>query len=88
METLARVAASALLGWYLMVAPPDARRTCGGSGPLADWQVSSSYDSAAACEAARDKWTKRDLKLKLPPGWTITGEDAACIATDDPRLAK
>ncbi len=59
---LRHAAALAVVGWYLMVPPPGQPRSTGANtappndnAPLNQWTIRNSYDSAQACEAAKQK---------------------------------
>ena len=110
--TFRHAAALALVGWYLMLPPiydvPTATRPesvkigdkfaeVRPTAPLGVWEVSASFDSADACQAALYQMSDRMMKL-----WAKEAKegknnayselqayrygDAHCIATDDPRL--
>jgi hypothetical protein len=68
-------------GWYLMeppsVATPSDRLFL--REPLVHWNVLESFDSAADCEKARAIVRRDDRRTESYP---------ACIATNDPRLAR
>ncbi len=92
---LVHAAALALTGWYLVI--PPAQNTedprVDAEAPLSQWQVESSYDTAAQCEAARAearkpiRWPAEQGKFaKLDAYDNLAHEMATCIATDDPRL--
>jgi hypothetical protein len=96
---LRHAAALALVGWYLMMPPPDnvgsLRRFWEGS--LAGWSIKSSFDSSKECESARQK-ELADAHASIPregelaDNGVITDKGVfipltlLCIATDDPRL--
>jgi hypothetical protein len=87
---LHHTAALALMGWYLILPPRDARKPEGYNpdAPLKQWYQARAFDSAKACEDARQEFI----------GYSETGESAdhklmldalesgRCISTDDPRL--
>jgi hypothetical protein len=92
---LHHAAALALVGWYLMVPPPQfhSRMPVDPDAPLSKWTVFSSYDSAAECN--RD-WLEHSKLAKTKLAANPSDEKARiefhqlmssqCIATDDPRL--
>jgi hypothetical protein len=76
-------------GWYLMMPPTLSDGSIATSAPLSQWVISSSHDSADDCENVRlmaSGW------MPYPDGHrashTPLGDAAACISSDDPRLAK
>jgi hypothetical protein len=88
---LRHAAALALVGWYLMAAPPMLNKG-GSSGPdlgapLSKWTIEESFDTAKECEAADEKLKTRFLDARPQ---TLAGiewaQGISCIATDDPRL--
>jgi hypothetical protein len=95
---LRHAAALALVGWYLMIAPPSPDHTAlVPSAPLSQWKLDGSYDTAAQCMKARSKVIERlahDLRAVGPDGKTLDKEETRrsnetivkCIASDDPRL--
>jgi len=87
-------AALALVGWYLMLPPPnpDNKNTILLGADLSLWAVYESYDNAKECRRERET-----LKARIP--FTDTDEVlkrgsisdkmrwfGQCVATDDPRL--
>ena len=83
--TFRRAAALVFVGWYLM-APPHFRNdkspfALDRSAPLSRWALINSFDTAAACKA-------EVRRLMDSPIETVAaiGDDAQCIASDDPRL--
>jgi hypothetical protein len=86
-------AAFALVGWYLMV-PPMAGNHTNPSAPLGSWRMTTgSYDTAIECRKVLEDSTREAIKaLQDPHLLPFTREaslqflDAACVATDDPRL--
>ncbi|SRR5216684_4712508 len=75
-------AALALVGWYLMVP-----RSSGSEAVLYSWSILHSYDTAQACEAAREK-SREEAEASLPPGALKSRltDLSICVASDDPRL--
>lgn len=69
-------------------------------GPLASWRTIGSFDTALQCEAGLNKEANRvndpnttaKIAKKIPEWNTDRAlarlKASACIATDDPRLAK
>jgi hypothetical protein len=85
-KTRCHVAALALVGWYLLMAPtfrnPQTNSfTVDLNAPLSAWDFVSRYYSASDCELA-----ERDLvdTARLYPN--VVGFYTLCIASDDPRL--
>ena len=86
-------AALALVGWYLMVPPMEGDHT-NPSAPFSRWRMTAgSFDAASECRKALDDSTRDAIKaLKDPHILPFTREaslqflDAACVASDDPRL--
>jgi len=85
-------AALALVGWYLML-PPMAGNHTDLSAPLSSWRIAGSYDAAIECRKVLEDSIRDAFKaLKDPHLLPFTREaslqvlDAACVATDDPRL--
>jgi hypothetical protein len=91
---LCHAVALALVGWYLMVPPIPKGQIPDTSVPLSEWSLSASFDTAKECEKGRvDNWSLfHKLSLAHPNPDTISAVqaavEAACIATDDPRLKK
>jgi hypothetical protein len=60
-------AALALIGWYLMTPPPSkvpkVGWTVGTSEPMNEWRHIASYDTAAACESARDSLYAQGMQI-------------------------
>lgn len=93
----AMAAAIALVGWYLMTAPPPPND--GGkfdfdlSAPLSQWDIAGSYDRAAECMQALGEEIKpstframgMDAKMTQQQAYRYS-RAARCISTDDPRL--
>jgi len=100
---LRHAAALALIGWYLMV-PPLRDTGIDTSVPLAQWNISGSYDTASDCESSknrlddgiRDPTQAAKIKaeaVKEGKDWDqqraiLRSEASKCVSTDDPRLAK
>jgi hypothetical protein len=84
-------AAIALAGWYLMLPPVDRMQKPLTNSPLSQWELAESFDQAEKCEArlATLRKTSDELPADSPERWRANWyDDSACIATDDPRLAK
>ena len=86
----------ALVGWYLLTAPPmSGPERAGVAEPISEWNFESSYDSASECEVARKAMIEKGM-IHLNPGGINDGlplmleimKSAQCIATDDPRLKR
>lgn len=82
-----------LLGWYLMVPPPnvDRAKVFDSKAPLSQWEIVRAYDSAKACEFGKEQWEKRPVPKRdedKKERWAMFLSGFRCIATDDPRLAK
>jgi hypothetical protein len=98
---LRHATALALVGWYLMV-PPLSDTGIDAQVPMAQWNISGSYDTASDCEASKNRMDDmlRDptqvarIKaeaLKEGKDWDphraiARSEASKCVATDDPRL--
>jgi hypothetical protein len=85
-------AALALVGWCLML-PPMVGGHTDTSAPLNSWRMTASYDAASDCRKVLEDSTRDAIKaLQDPHVLPFTREaslqflDAACVATDDPRL--
>jgi hypothetical protein len=68
---LRHAAALALVGWYLMVAPPDTgtywNRLLGTTKrPLNEWSIVASFDSADKCEDRRETEVAQAVWEKYP----------------------
>ena len=79
-------AALALVGWYLMVAPPQSFKNHEyHEVPLGEWTHKANFDTEVECKHEISKGCHRFqngevLGLEGPLCW------ARCIASDDPRL--
>ena len=88
---LRHVAALALVGWYLML-PPMVGNHTDTSAPLSSWRMTGSYDAAIDCrkeleDSIRDSYKAlKDPHLPFTRSASLQFLDAACVATDDPRL--
>ena len=90
---LRHTAALALVGWYLMV-PPMAGDHTNPSAPLSSWRMTAgSYDTAIECRKVLEDSTRDAIKALQDPhvlpftrSASLQVLDAACVATDDPRL--
>jgi hypothetical protein len=79
-----QVGALTLLGWYLMCGrPPD--RTIPNHG-TPTWGIDDSFDTAAECRKYREAFVEQQQAKGDPHALQYAG--CACVATDDPRLAK
>jgi hypothetical protein len=85
------VAALALVGWYLMVAPSLPDKDNQGqsvgpnlSAPLSEWSINTSFDSAKDCEQARTALRNKAVNTKH---W-LWAQAVSCVASDDPRLGR
>lgn len=91
-----RVAALALVGWYLMLPPLIADQKKYDSGASTKrWSVWESFDTAAKCEAARLAVERHEgeqqnaaagillQELTRTPGFALQ-----CVASDDSRLKR
>lgn len=95
--------ALALVGWYLVVPPPNRMRDP-QTISFRSWRIQESFDTAADCEKARKETIsnagpsaeqyllqKYQISPKLKKVNKPPDTDnlfATCVATDDPRLAK
>jgi hypothetical protein len=85
-----------LIGWYLMVPavfdPQKGKLTADAAAPLSRWQIKKSFDTAADCETERVGVQAQGERMKTEAGESralaISAAMAACISTEDPRLAK
>lgn len=82
------VAASALVGWYLMVPWPYSRNL-----PLSLWSVYKTYDSSDECDLFRGDIASGILQDAPPDfveqfgnSYMDVFKQARCISSDDPRL--
>jgi len=88
--------ALALVGWYLLVAPPRLNNghfvAVDFAAPLSRWTHAASFDTAAECETIENSYpdeVKRDPTLVPEFRDALLAERTKsfrCIATDDPRL--
>lgn len=85
-------AALALVGWYLMLPPPEAIQGRIDFNVYSRWSVIDKYDRIQDCEARR-----LQIKSSATSALAASGKGdlehcsecyAECIASDDPRLAK
>jgi hypothetical protein len=76
----------ALLGWYLM-RPPfiKEQKTYNQDAPLAQWTIVQSFDSAESCEKERQGLVSFTAQYNVSVSFA---QSLACVATNDPRLAK
>jgi hypothetical protein len=80
-------AALALAGWYLMVPVNDIAGFIYDDShtvALARCQVNETFDTLAACKAALDAALREEAEVE--GGTALLFDEAACVATDDPRL--
>jgi hypothetical protein len=84
-------AALALVGWYLMMPPLYDRGRLDETAPLKQRTIIDSFDRASECTSRLSSIT-RDIEIERDPAPDETLKRrtllAACVATDDPRLAK
>jgi len=92
-------AALALLGWYLMVAPPNT--FLNNPKSFQRWTTQGSYDTARECESAAARW-QQDMRRsvgcdrmsepvsqrKACVPFELWLEAYQCVETTDPRLLK
>jgi hypothetical protein len=101
---LRHLAALALVGWYLLMPPMGTIKTTEPltwrtDAPLAEWQISQSFDKSDDCEKARKAYINNpDNSIVVPADMDkfdaqtshlnqqVARLMAQCIATDDPRL--
>jgi hypothetical protein len=89
--SLRHAAALALLGWYLMVPPPNSNES--EQPPLSEWSIYKTYESYDACFYFRAEIASGMLQ-DAPPDFVARFDgsfmdifkQAQCIASDDPRL--
>ena len=99
---LRHAAAMSLLGWYLMI-PPDVPRPYDSSHwrsrvPVAGWTTVDSFSSSGTCKVALEKTVRNARQKQQSDNPSVRVADhlkfvaiknnAACIPTGDPRLAK
>jgi hypothetical protein len=98
---LRHAAALALVGWYLMLAPPyqDSSGHVGPDygAPLSKWINLRAFETADQCEAYKPI-ARKSLKSQIDaqsnkptdywPEVFSSFATTQCVATDDPRLAK
>jgi hypothetical protein len=89
---LRHAAALALVGWYLML-PPMVGNHTDTSAPLNSWRMTASYDAAIDCRKVLEDSIRDSEKALQDPhllpftrAASLQFLDAACVATDDPRL--
>ena len=97
-------AALALVGWYLMVPPPGPPRSTGAStappndsAKLNQWTIQKSYDSAQACDAAKQKSLdtattnmdkQKDLAERRQGLWPDNFQDQKFLVADQLEYAR
>lgn len=91
-----------LIGWYLMLPPaaqqPNGLPWPDGRAPISQWTIAQSFDQAKACEGELDKnrkafqHTHEKISHRFAESefwsrfYVAAAAQAACVATDDPRL--
>jgi hypothetical protein len=82
-------AALALVGWYFMMLPRDPRNPtyADTSAPMSLWAQLAALDTAAECEDHKLKFYDRLVKEEKKERADFS-LDAACVESNDPRLAK
>jgi hypothetical protein len=75
-------AALALVGWYLMLPPPDLAAVHRTDAPLSRWLQIGTYNSVKECNENRAALKPQTEDVR----WAVT--QAVCIAADDLRLKK
>jgi hypothetical protein len=93
---LRHVGALALVGWYLMIPPPqEGSVDFNIRAPLSEWKVIDSYVDVGACERGRivhlsqsyassDSEATKEAEGDAPAA--IQLNEGLCIASNDPRL--
>lgn len=91
-------AALALAGWYLMIPPTGCSGHPNPKAPLSEWAVVWTSDEVNTCLIIRDGLKHPTPDTAVDPKRLLTDagyqgsvtavENAQCIATDDPRLAR
>jgi hypothetical protein len=96
-------AAIALVGWYLMLPPAldDPNRPkalIDVNAPISEWSAQGTFDTAQECKQARDAgkqefyrsdfWNKSKKRSRVDSIKLLQKSEAACIASDDPRLKR
>jgi len=85
-----RIAALALVGWYLMTPPLKQDQTVDTAAPLSRWTITNGFDKADDCETIKlrvqgylpDPQTGKQGPVSTNPRQT----NMVCIEADDPRL--
>lgn len=92
---LRHAAVLAIVGWYLMIAPPQVQQ---GSvvgtdllAPLSHWGNVHAFETADQCEADKPIYRSQVAATAgLPPAYKAgiaeSGMSLQCVASDDPRL--
>ena len=95
---LSRVAALALVGWYLMVPPVHRPKRepayVDEHAAYQDWRILQDFKTADECDAGRTRAQSVAENGNLAAGvvdvdpslWLTRIAEAECIAFDDPRL--
>ncbi len=90
-------AALALVGWYLMIAPPQVQQgsVIGADllAPLSQWANVHAFETADQCEADKSNYRSQvATNANVPPAYkdaiVASGLSLQCVASDDPRLGK
>jgi hypothetical protein len=87
----------ALVGWILIVPPstlPSDSEPLGGfdaNAPISKWEIDTTYDSLAACQAFQRKQLAIGADWLKNPNPLVNGaakawQHSVCISSDDPRL--
>ena len=89
--TTRHAAALTLLGWYLMMPLMEKKGVEKKEVRISQWFIQKSFDTATECEAERSVLSQQGKEAYAKGNRersTIQKVVAACIAADDPRLAK
>jgi hypothetical protein len=83
-----QAAALALVGWYMMMPPPDPldRLHANFDAPLSQWRISRAFDNAEDCNNFRDQWQDYAKRKNLSSRMQDAAAFSQCVASDDPRL--
>jgi hypothetical protein len=97
MRTL-KAAGIILVGWYLMMPPPNWSKTNTPTPPLREWTLFGHYGSAGECSDERFRMIRVQYMALLSdlaegasddpnlPSLKLDFKDARCVATDDPQV--
>ena len=66
-------AALALVGWYLMVPPPDNL-----TAPISAWEVAASYDTGKHCSLEQQRFFDKAIKQRNLNLGKLERGDASC----------